>query len=66
LGERALNNPSYVKRCHLALGNGQRVGGSQKRVQWRGRLVVLPRGRLIKTIDPAGVLSATKKKTSAV
>lgn len=30
MGERALNNPSYAKRGHLRLGNGQGVGTSQK------------------------------------
>jgi len=39
LGERALNNPSYVKRHYMYLGlrNWQRVRASQKRVQGRGR-----------------------------
>jgi len=33
----ALNNPSYVIRRHLGLGNGQRVGASQERVEERRR-----------------------------
>ena len=37
LGERALNNPSYVIRHYLGLRNWQRVRASQKRVQGRGR-----------------------------